>query len=103
MNEICPVCGLPKELCVCETIAKEQQKIQIRTDRKRFGKIVTIIEGIDEKQIDAKKLAKTLKQKLACGGTFKNGTITLQGGHVESVKKIMVNMGYSPDLIEVRK
>ena len=103
MNEVCTTCGLPKELCVCETIAKEQQKIQIRTDRKRFGKVVTIIEGIDEKQIDAKKLTKTLKQKLACGGTFKKGVITLQGEHRENVKDIMVKMGYSPELIEIRK
>jgi translation initiation factor 1 len=103
MNETCPVCGLPKELCVCETIAKEQQKIQIRTDKKRFGKIVTVVEGIDEKQIDAKKLTKTLKQKLACGGTFKDGTITLQGEHVENAKRIMVGMGYSPDLIETKR
>lgn len=103
MNEVCSVCGLPEELCVCETIAKEQQKIQISNDKKRFGKVVTIIQGIDEKQIDAKQLTKKLKQKLACGGTFKSGTITLQGEHRDKVKEIMVKMGYSPDLIEVRK
>ncbi|NOX71808.1 MAG: stress response translation initiation inhibitor YciH, partial [Candidatus Micrarchaeota archaeon] len=29
MSEICPKCGLPKDLCVCTTIAKEEEKIKI--------------------------------------------------------------------------
>ena len=47
MAEICPQCGLPKELCVCETIAKEQQKIIVTTEKKKFGKINTIVKGIN--------------------------------------------------------
>ncbi len=102
MSDVCQICGLPSELCVCETIAKEQQKIQVRTVRRRYGKKMTIIEGIDEKQIDLKELGKELKQKLACGGTSKKGQIELQGDHSEKVKKMLVEMGFSPELIEVR-
>ena len=32
-------CGLPKELCVCETIAKETQNIIVTTELKRFKKV----------------------------------------------------------------
>ena len=39
MPEICPKCGLPKELCVCETIAKEEQRIKVRSEKRKFGKI----------------------------------------------------------------
>ena len=46
MAEICNVCGLPDELCICQEIAKEQQKATISTDRRRYGKIVTKVEGI---------------------------------------------------------
>ena len=48
MSEICTVCGLPKELCVCETIAKESQKIIVKIEKKKFGKKYTIITGISK-------------------------------------------------------
>jgi translation initiation factor 1 len=103
MNEVCSVCGLPKEICACETIAKEQQKIHVRLEKKRFGKVATVVEGIDEKQINTKQLAKMLKQRLACGGTYKDNVIELQGDHVSKVKDLLVGMGYSPELIDITK
>ena len=102
MSDICTKCGLVKELCVCETIAKESQLIKIFLERKKFRKFSTLIEGIDQKEIDIKDLAKKLKEKFACGGTVKEGKIELQGDHKNKVKKILVNMGLSPDTIEVR-
>ena len=101
MSEICLKCGLVKELCVCETIAKESQLIKIFLERKKFRKFSTIIEGIEQKEIDIKDLAKKLKEKLACGGTAKEGKIELQGNHKNKVKTILVNMGFPPDSIEV--
>ena len=35
MAAICNVCGLPDELCICQEIAKEQQKATISTDSRR--------------------------------------------------------------------
>lgn len=102
MSEICPKCGLVKELCVCETIAKESQLIKVFIERKKFRKFYTIIEGIDQKEIDIKDLAKKLKGKLACGGTAKEGKIELQGDHKNKVKEILVGMGFPPDSIEVK-
>lgn len=97
--EICPKCGLPKQACVCEQIAKSSQKIRVTTDKKRYGKIVTIISGFDS-GMDIKKSAKMLKNKLACGGTYKDNTIELQGDHRRKVKEILVSQGFDPDLIE---
>lgn len=102
MSEICPVCGLVKELCVCETIAKESQKIFVYIERKKFNKNYTIVEGIDKKEIDLKDLAKKLKSELACGGTMKDGKIELQGEHKQKVKKILIEHGFAPSSIEIR-
>ena len=102
MAEVCPNCGLPKELCVCETIAKESQKIVIGTRKKAFGKINTTITGIDEKEINIKDLAKKLKNQFACGGTAKGGIIELQGNHKLTIKKSLVAYGFAPETIEIR-
>jgi len=90
MAEVCQVCGLPKELCICETIARETQKIKVYTEKRKFGKTITIVEGIDAKNIDVKALLKKMKKKLACGGTYKNGKLELQGDHKMKVKKMLI-------------
>lgn len=102
MTEICPKCGLVEELCVCETIAKESQIIKVYLERKKFKKFYTIIEGVDEKEIDMRDLTKKLKAKFACGGTVKDGKIELQGDHKNKVKDILTELGFPPDTIEVK-
>ncbi len=99
---VCEVCGLPKELCVCEDIAREAQKIKVYTTRRKFGKLMTVVEGIDDRSIDLKELVKILKTECACGGTFKDKRIELQGDHKEKVKDMLLRIGFSQDLIEVK-
>ena len=98
MTEICSTCGLPDDLCVCETIAKEDQPIRIKKEKKRYGKIMTLIEGIDKTKIDIKDVSKKLKSKFACGGTVKDSIIELQGDHnVEKIKEELVKLGFNKD------
>lgn len=100
MSDICPKCGLPKELCTCETLAKEKEKIKVYEERRRFGKAITIVNGLS-KDVDVKKVLKELKQKLACGGTVKDGAVELQGSHKSKVKQVLVRLGFPEDQIEV--
>lgn len=94
--EICPVCGLPKDMCVCGSISQTSQKIKIFTKRVSFKKTVTVISGIDPKVNDIKSLLKTLKTEIACGGTYKDNEIELQGDHVDKVKEILKRNGFDP-------
>jgi len=102
MSEVCPNCGLPKELCVCESIAKERQIITVKIVNKKFGKKYTSVNGVDKKEIDLKDLTKQLKNKFACGGSCKEGIIELQGDHKQKVKEFLVQLGFAPDSIEVK-
>ncbi len=95
MVDICEVCGLPKELCVCEEIAREQQEISIYTVSRRYGKLVTIVEGINSNDIDLDDLAKKLKTACASGGTVKDEKIELQGDHKRRVAKVLNEMGFN--------
>ena len=98
MGDICSKCGLPVEICVCEEIARETQQIRVHSVRRRYGKIVTIIEGINTSDIDIDELAKTLKTKCASGGTVKDGNIELQGNHKKKVSKELIKMGFNVDV-----
>ena len=97
--EICPNCGLPKQACVCEQIVKSSQRIKITTEKKRYGKIMTVVSGFDT-GIDVKKIAKTLKNELACGGSYKDDVIELQGDHVKKVKPLLVELGFEEESID---
>lgn len=97
--EICPKCGLPKEACVCETLAKEQEKIVVRREKRKFGKIVTVVNF--NNKIKLKEIAKELKKKLACGGTVKDNEIELQGDHASKIKEKLVELGFNAENIEV--
>src|SRR3989304_4902387 len=101
MAEICPRCGLPKDLCVCEELEKDEARIVVRLEMRRFRKPTTIIEGLNPKRTDMGKLLRRLKTKLACGGTAKDGNIILQGDHRDEVKEDLVSSGFSEASVEL--
>ena len=102
MADICPICGLPKDLCVCGEIGKEQQRIRIRRETRKWGKAITIIDGVNDKDTDLGNLAQKLKNFCACGGTAKNGQVLLQGDHREKVHLYLIKLGYPEENIELQ-
>lgn len=102
MAEVCTVCGLPKDLCVCGELEKEQTRIIVRLEMRRYGKPTTLIEGLDPKHLDIGNITKKLKRKLACGGSTKNSQIILQGDHRDVIKDYLIELGFNPDSIEVQ-
>ena len=102
MAVICKKCGLPNDLCACGELDKEETRIVIRLEKRRFSKTTTMIEGIDPKLSDIHHIVKELKSKLACGGTAKDGFIMLQGDHREDVKSYLLKYGFAESAIEVQ-
>jgi len=98
--DICPKCGLPIAACICEDMAKTQQTVEIKTEKRRFGKIVTMVYGLEG--VDLKETAKKLKSKLACGGTISDKVIELQGNHSERAKRALIEFGFNETQISLK-
>lgn len=62
---------------------------------KRKGKPITILEGYNGTDSDFKKLAKEIKTKLSVGGSFKNGTIIIQGDYRDKIMEMLTTKGFT--------
>ncbi len=62
---------------------------------------MTIVDNVS-KDMKPDEILKKLKQKLACGGTYKNGKIELQGNHIKRIKPLLVKLGFKEDQIKIR-
>lgn len=100
MPDVCPKCGLPKDICVCSVLDREtESKIRVYTKKAKFNRVVTIVEGINTDELE--RTEKNLKRVFACGGTSRDGTVELQGDHKDTAKKALMGMGYKEDIIDV--
>ena len=81
-------------------IEKGESSIVITKDVRKFRKPVTVVSGMQESQ-NARDVTKQLKTKIGTGGTFKDGQIILQGDHRETVKAMLIKMGFKEESIEV--
>jgi len=99
VGEVCEKCGLPKELCVCEVVERESQKIRVYVTMRKFRKPVTIVEGVGKES--GRDVTKQLKRKLACGGSYKEGNVELQGNHLMKIKEFLIKLGFDEERIEI--
>lgn len=80
---------------------REQARVKIRMEMRRFGKPTTVIEGLKMSDKELHELCTKMKRGLATGGTVKDGILILQGDHRESASKMLVENGFSEGSIEI--
>lgn len=97
-GRMCPACRRALTQCVCQAAPPPSGDGIVRVSRQtkgRGGKAVTLVRGLP---LDADALAALGKQlRTACGagGTVKDGTIEVQGEHVERVMALLQPLGYT--------
>lgn len=98
-----PGADLPEaDANVCEAQGIEEnkekpgRKLALFYEKKgRAGKPATIIAGFDEDDdTEALEVARTLKQKLGCGGSARGGEILLQGDRREQARRLLRDLGF---------
>jgi translation initiation factor 1 len=72
-----------------------RQTARVWRDRKRRrGKTVTVVGGLQHDPATLEALLKRLKQQCGAGGTVKDGELEIQGDHRERVAETLAALGY---------
>ena len=74
------------------------QNIRLHLERKKGGKITTVIKGFVQMDDGLKNLAKRIKRQCATGGSIKNNEIIIQGNKRDVVKTILEEEGFKPKI-----
>ena len=96
----CEVCAKPLEQCTCPRGADGQvrlpqdQPLRIQREKRRKGKSVTVVQGLDPVASDLNELLRQLRSACAAGGTVNQGGIEIQGDHREQISAILQDLGY---------
>lgn len=93
-SDLTSIAGLPDELGIEDDLARAEQRVSIRTDTRRYGKPMTVVEGLDASVVDLRELASTLKRRLAVGGTTTDDRIELQGDHADALPELLREEGF---------
>ena len=91
-GRMCPACRRPVAQCICRAAAPPAGDGIVRVQREtkgRGGKAVTVVRGVPVDAAALVKLAQDLKAACGSGGTVKDGTIEVQGDHVEKVMALL--------------
>ena len=76
------------------SLAPEEQDGRIRFEKRKKGKVVTLVGNLVLAKGDMKDLAKELRQACGTGGTFKDDTIELQGDCQDRVREWLLKNGW---------
>jgi len=100
--DVPPRCDRCNELeadCQCpppppERKPAESQSAQVSIEKRKRGKVVTLVQGLSEPDTDLPLLVKTLKDYCGSGGTLKDSVVEIQGDQQKRVKEKLAVLGY---------
>jgi translation initiation factor 1 len=100
----CAACEKPLAQCACPrgvsgSIARpHDQAARVGREKRRGGKVVTIVSGLDAAATDLPELLRKLKAACAAGGTVSEGKIEVQGDQRDRVVAMLRELGYPAKL-----
>jgi translation initiation factor 1 len=97
----CERCGKPVAECACPPAAPQKtlvppskQTVRLAVEKRKKGKIVTVIRGFDAESNDLPALLSQLKTACGAGGTLEGSTLEIQGDHLVRLRELLSAIGY---------
>ncbi|QDU96767.1 translation initiation factor [Lignipirellula cremea] len=99
---VCERCGEREEVCVCPPlpppppvrVAPEKQTARLAVEKRKKGKVVTLVRGLSAADNDLPALLARLKNAVGAGGAVKEDSIEIQGAQLERVQAVLQEIGY---------
>ena len=100
-GRICSECQKTSARCECKEVTRQKilgdGNVKLRRETKgRGGKTVTVISGLALNQEQLQSMLTDLKRLCGTGGTSKEGSIEIQGQHLEKIRAALVKKGFKP-------
>ena len=95
----CDRCGELEEECKCAPepeplIPPDRQTARLRVEKRKKGKLVTVIRGLPSKGNDLPELLTRLKNLCGAGGTVREDEIEIQGDHLARIRQELSRQGF---------
>ena len=98
----CETCGALESDCKCPPAVPpqrvltppEKQTARLAVEKRKRGKMVTIIRGLDPDANDLPELLTKLKTACGAGGTIHDDTIEIQGKQLDRIQAELQKIGY---------
>ena len=95
----CERCGELEEDCICPPeppprIPPEQQTARLAVEKRKKGKLVTVVRGLIAEGNDLPELLTLLKSTCGAGGTLKADVLEIQGNQLDRVREALDKIGY---------
>ena len=95
----CERCGKLEEDCTCPPeppprIPPQQQTARLSIEKRKKGKLVTLVQGLPSEGNDLPSLLSQLKAACGAGGALKEGALEIQGNQLGRLRKALREIGY---------
>ena len=75
-------------------VPPEKQTATLAAEKRRKGKVVTVVRGLAAADNDQPALLTRLKSACGAGGTLDGDTLEIQGEHLERLRTLLAGIGY---------
>ena len=88
-----------EEACACppeprQQIPPEQQTARLSVEKRKKGKLVTVVRGLAADGNDLPALLTQLKSACGAGGALKDDVLEIQGNQLDRAGKLLLELGY---------